>query len=101
MFISVYNNNLNNNLRLDVSIFYDIVNSNEISFTTNIKMFDSNKTPAGPYDYDFVGIYNLKSKELAVSKKSTGIFKNEFYFDGEVLFPNLFGEYILPNINIS
>jgi len=102
MFVSISNDNNNNyfpsNLKFDMSIFHNMINSNEISFTINMKTYDYSSKNPGPYDISFVGCYLIDTQKLSVSEKCSGNFKDEFYFNGQVLVPDLFTKYILPHL---
>lgn len=103
MLLSISNSDYNTfpeNLKLDMSIYINTINSNELSFTINMKMFDQTLSSPGPYDISYVGSYFLDTKKLLVSEKNYCIFKDQFYLNGKVLVPDLFTNYILPNISL-
>jgi hypothetical protein len=102
MFLSISNldnNTFPQNLRLEMSIYTDNINSNELSFSINMKVFDQIVNPTQPYDISFVGSYFFDIKKLLVSEKCRHDFKDEFYFNGKVLIPELFTKYILPKLS--
>jgi hypothetical protein len=101
MFVSISNQNNNNfpsNLKFDMSIYHNIINSNQISFTINMSIFDYSSENSIPYDISFIGSYLIDTKKLSVSQKGHNNFKDEFYFNGQVLVSDLFAKYILPHL---
>ncbi len=102
MFLSISNldnNTFPQNLNLTMSIYTNNINSNELSFTINMNVFDSTINPTLPYDISFVGSYFSDTKKVLVSEKCQQNFKDEFYFNGKVLVPELFTKYILPKLS--
>ncbi len=102
MFLTISNldnNTFPQNLILEMSIYTNNINSNELSFTINMKVFDKSINQSQSYDISFVGSYFLDTNKVFVSEKGRHDFKEEFYFDGKILVPELFSKYILPKLS--
>lgn len=102
MFLTISNSDNNTfpqNLILEMSIYTNNINSNELSFTINMKVFDKSINQSQSYDISFVGSYFSETNKVLVSEKCRHDFKDEFYFDGKILVPELFTKYILPKLS--
>lgn len=97
MFLEI-NHELNNtfpkNLRLSMTILYNIYNLNEFNFTINMNIIK----PDVEYTKSYVGYYMLDTCKLFVKEKNAGSFTNQFLDNGTILVPDLFPTYILPYI---
>jgi hypothetical protein len=100
MFLSLNNtiNNFPENLQIDMSIYTDRINSNELGFTINMKVYDKNLNQNEGFDITYIGTYLLNTEKLFVSQKGYFDNKDQFYLNGKILVPNLFTEFILPHL---
>jgi len=100
MFLSLTNknNNFPDNLQIDMSIYTNNVDSNELGFTINMKVLQKNQSS---FDLIYIGTFFKHTKKLLVAQKGSLDYKDQFFLHGKILVPNLFTEFILPQLNLN